>query len=128
MESAKPSLVITITRWAARIIGALMVALFLFFFVAEGLMPNEPGPGLTLGESLEMIATFVMVVGAIAAWRWEALGGWLCLGGGIFFNVVESIGRGRFPLVWFPMVFVLIGLAFLLCRRATDKRYSAESQ
>lgn len=122
MERTRPSLIITIALWAARIIGALTVLLFAVVFIGEVVMASEPFPGLTLVESLEMAAVVVMLAGALLAWRWEILGGALCLAGGIFFNIVESVQENRLLLVWFPVVFAAIGVTFILCRLASRPR------
>jgi hypothetical protein len=108
---------VAVIRWLARISGALMAVLFVVFFVGESLGgdgPFPPGP-LTVGEWLEMAALLVMSAGALLAWRWEAVGGALSLGGGLAFNAVESLSGGRIELVWFAMVFVVVGGLFLLC-------------
>jgi hypothetical protein len=104
-------------RWLARIAGALMVVLFLVFLVGESLGGDGPFPLglLTLEEQIEMAALLAMAAGALLAWRWEAVGGALSLGGGLAFNVVESLGGGRVELVWFALVFVVIGGLFLVC-------------
>jgi hypothetical protein len=108
---------IAVIRWLARLGGALMVILFVVFFVGESLGgdgPFLPGP-LTVGEWLEMATLLIMAAGALLAWRWEAVGGALSLGGGLAFNVVESLSGGRVALVWFALVFVVIGGLFLVC-------------
>jgi hypothetical protein len=108
---------IAIIRWLARIGGALMVVLIAVFFVGESLGGDGPLPvgSLAVGECLEMAALLIMAAGALLAWRWEAVGGALSLGGGLAFNAVESLGGGRVELVWFALVFVVIGGLFLLC-------------
>jgi hypothetical protein len=111
-----PMMVVTM-RWIARIVGTLMVVLFAVFFVGESLGGDGPFPvgSLTLVEWLEMVALLIMSAGALLAWRWEALGGALSLGGGLAFNVVESLGGGGVELTWFAVVFVVIGGLFLAC-------------
>jgi hypothetical protein len=127
MANTRPGLIVTIARWAARIIGALMVLLFAVMFIGEAVMVSEPFPGLTLVESLEMAAVVVMLAGALMAWRWEILGGALCLAGGIFFVIVESVQENRLRLVWFPVVFAAIGVTFILCRLASRPRSQASA-
>jgi uncharacterized membrane protein YhdT len=115
------SMMITLMRWLARLVGALMVVLFVVFFVGESLGGDAPGH-LTLGEWLEMAALLIMLAGALLAWRWEAVGGALSLGGGLAFNVVESLGGGRVELVWFAVAFMVVGALFLLCGYHSARR------
>jgi hypothetical protein len=108
---------IVVIRWIARIVGALMVVLFVVFFVGESLSGEgwfSSGP-LTPVEWFEVAALLVMSAGVLLAWRWEAAGGTLSLGGGLAFNVVESLGGGRVEPVWFAVVFVVVGVMFLVC-------------
>jgi hypothetical protein len=109
-----------VLRWAARVAGGLMVGLFLFMLIGESvgaLIANEwrPSiPALTTAETLEFLAVLVMLTGTVIGWWREKIGGWLCVGGGVFFILVESIEEGRFNPIWFTFAFVLVGAAFLL--------------
>jgi hypothetical protein len=117
MAQQLDSMSIIVMRWLARLVGALMVVLFVVFFIGESFSGEGlfPPARLTLTEWLEIAALLVMSAGALLAWRWEAAGGALSLGGGLAFNVVESLGGGRVELVWFAIIFVVIGGLFLLC-------------
>ena len=108
---------IAVMRWLPRLAGALLVVLFVVFFIGESLGGEGliPPVRLTLTEWLEIVALLVMSAGALLAWRWEALGGALSLGGGLAFNLVESLGGGRVELVWFAVVFMVVGGLFLVC-------------
>lgn len=112
-------------RWAARVVGTLTVALFLFIFSGEVIADGFEFSGLvglSLGEYLEFVAVFVMMVGAILAWWRELAGGVLCVAGGALFNIVESLQAGQVDLFWFPLVFVGIGLIFILSSQADSPR------
>ncbi len=110
----------SVLRWAARAAGSLMVGLFLFMLIGESvgaLIANDwvPSiPALTTAETLEFLAVMVMIAGVVTAWWREKTGGWMCVGGGVFFGLVESIDAGRFNPIWFTFVFALVGAAFLL--------------
>jgi hypothetical protein len=108
---------IVVMRWIARIVGALMAVLFVVFFVGESLGGDGwfSSGQLTLVEWLEVAALLVMSAGVLLAWRWEVVGGALSLGGGLAFNVVESLGGGQVEPVWFAVVFVVVGVLFLVC-------------
>jgi hypothetical protein len=124
-----------VLRWGARVVGTLMVALLLFFFIGDTLSGEGPFPirGLPISERLELFATAVMALGAVLAWRWEFLGGSLCVIGGLGFNLVESLSEGRLRLVWFPVVFIVVGVIFGLCamsfwQKPTRKEPPASSE
>ncbi|MBN1121119.1 MAG: hypothetical protein JXJ17_08575 [Anaerolineae bacterium] len=109
-----------VLRWAARVVGVLMVGLFLFMLIGESvsaLIANgwKPSiPALTTAETLEFLAVIVMIAGAVIGWRREKPAGCMCIGGGVFFILVESIDEGRFNPIWFSFAFVLIGIFFLI--------------
>ena len=109
----------TISRWTARILGALLVGLFLTFFVGETLSSAEglAGPRLTPEEAVEMAAVALFAIGVVVGWRWETPGGVLCVAGGVAFIAVESLGEGALSLLWFPWAFVLVGALYLLSAR-----------
>jgi len=65
-------------QWTARILGALVVLLFLVFLIGEG----PPQPSLLIPiEKLTFAAVFLLLLGLVLAWRWPALGGCLSLTG-----------------------------------------------
>lgn len=105
---------ITTGRWAARIIGTLLVVLFVVIFVGEVLSAGELSALLSLSatEALEFAAVVVMLAGAVLAWWRELAGGLLCIAGGGLFLAVESLSAGHLDLVWFPVAFALIGATF----------------
>ena len=103
-----------IVRWTARIIGTLLLVLFLVGFVASFVAEGATPLGqLTTAEILMFGATFMMLVGVALAWRWEFVGGALAIAGGIGFTVVDSV-RSGFRIVWFPAVFVVVGVLYVL--------------
>jgi len=117
MAQQPDSTTIVVIRWLARIVGALMVVLVVVFFVGESLGGGGSlSPArLTPVEWFEVAALLVMSVGTLLAWRWEALGGALSLGGGLAFNIVESLSKGWVEPVWFAVVFAVVGMMFLVC-------------
>ena len=79
-------------KWSARITGLLLVGLVLLFIFGEG--PPNPFQQ-PLRVQLEFVALFLMVVGFLLGWRWEALGGITAVGGFALFFAVELIVHGR---------------------------------
>ena len=100
--------IVTVARWTARILGTLLLLLIAVFTIGEG-VPN-PLHGL-LRENLLTVAMLTMIVGQIAAWKWERIGGLLILGGYILFAVVNH--GVQFNVVFGP--WLLTGLLYLAC-------------
>ena len=67
-----------------------------------------------------MTGFIFMVGGIIIAWFREGLGGWLIIGGFIFFFAVESITSKSFD-AWAMIIFPVIGLLHLFCWRQSKK-------
>jgi hypothetical protein len=65
-------------RWMALIFGILMVLLFLAFFFGEG-PPHFSA--LTVPEKLRLAAMGALFLGLAVAWKWEGLGGLICVAG-----------------------------------------------
>jgi hypothetical protein len=104
-----------VIRWAARVVGTLLVALFIFMLVGYSLSGDFfPIFHLNTVETLETIAVLMSLTGVGIAWRWELPGGLMVLAGGLFFNLVESIDRGNLDPVWFATVFMVVGVLFVL--------------
>jgi len=66
-------------HWSARLIGTLVVSVFLLFLFGEGFGPRGVytlNPlVLSTSDLLVLSLYFVACVGLLLAWRWEALGG-----------------------------------------------------
>ncbi len=98
--------VLTIARWTARIIGTLLLLLIAVFAIGEGV----PNPFILSPRELLLFAAFAtMIVGQIAAFRWEGIGGVLILGGFAFFSIVNH--RISINIVFGP--WLLTGLLYL---------------
>lgn len=74
--------------WAARILGTLVVLLFLVFLVGEG--PPRLST-LTALEKLLFVANGTMLRGLILAWKWRGLGGALAQLGYLFFGALAGL-------------------------------------
>lgn len=104
-----------IMRWTGRVVGSLLVGLFVLIFVGESFGEGslEPLLHLTPVEVIEWLAVLLAIAGMVAAWWRERLGGWLAVAGGVIFNVVESISEGWPRPVWFAILFTVVGLLFI---------------
>lgn len=78
--------ILTVARWTARILGTLLLLQIAVFAMGEG-VPNPLN--LSRRELLLFAALATMIVGQIAAFRWEGIGGLLILGGFAFFSIVN---------------------------------------
>jgi len=97
----------TVARWTARIVGTLILALILALAIGEGVHPVQMFESLRVG--LLTVAMLTMIVGQIAAWKLEFVGGSLILGSYILFAVV--IHGVPFNIVFGP--WLLTGLLYL---------------
>ncbi len=94
-------------RWTARILGALLVILMLIIAIGEG-MPNpftQPW-----GVQIGFLALALIMIGILAGWRWELLGGLLATAGWcLFVGLVASVKN----LNWFIALLALPGILYL---------------
>jgi hypothetical protein len=104
----------TTARWTARVVGTPILALILALAIGDGVHPVRMFESLRVG--LLTVTMLTMIVGQIAAWKWEGIGGGLILGNYVLFAVVNrSISLN---IVFGP--WLLTGLLYLGCgwRRA----------
>jgi hypothetical protein len=77
-----------------RITGLMLVGLVLLLLVGEG--PPNPFKQPPSVQA-EFLAMFLMLTGFLVGWRWEALGGFLAVGGFALFCATELAVNGRLP-------------------------------
>jgi len=104
--------IVKIILWTARIWASLILAFFLFFLLAHIFGEEESGEGFqNTGEIIQFIffpiSTFV---GLCLAWKWEALGGFIVVGGMIGLFILRP------DLISFLFIgaFVVPGLLFII--------------
>lgn len=110
---------ITGIRWFTRIVGSLLVLLVLVIVIGSIIEPYSQDTEkitITPGRLLLIIGMISMVVGIVVAWFKEGLGGFLTVGGVVFFYAVHlfverSYHRGE----WVYITFLIIGLLFIFC-------------
>jgi hypothetical protein len=112
-------LLAVVCRWAARIIGTLLVILIVVIGIGEG-MPNpftQP-PSVQIG----FLALAMILIGILAGWRWELAGGVISLAGWcLFFASVIGLKH----LNWFVLLLALPGILYLssaLVRRQNKRQ------
>ena len=82
--------VATVVQWCARVIGVLILVLFIVFAIGEGL--SSDSGWMPASEWAMFIFIPVMVAaGIIAAWWKPVLGGYLIIAGVVLFNLVDII-------------------------------------
>ena len=64
---------------------------------------------------LLIIGMVSMVVGIVVAWFREGLGGFLTVGGFVFFYAVHLFVEKSHHRGWFIIYFLIIGLLFIFC-------------
>jgi len=102
------TVVAALCRWAARIVGILLILLVLYYVVGEGMQNPFTQPIIsqieTLGELLMMIALLV-------GWRWELTGGIMYLFGWCLLSARPLFSP--FTPKWFFIMLNLPGLFYL---------------
>lgn len=101
-------------RWAARIVGVLLIGMFLVFGAADGLDPSQFDARSTPLMGMMLIS----LAGMAGLWKWELAGGATALGGIAFFYVLNYAYTGRLPggpviPLFFVPGFLAIAAAFL---------------
>lgn len=108
MTVMKNKLLAGACRWTARILGAPMVFGTLFIAIGEG-MPNPLTQ--TLLVQVMFLALALLLIGILAAWRWEFAGSITSLAGWCIFIIGLAISpRG---LTVFAVVLAVPGLLYL---------------
>lgn len=99
-----------IVRWAARLLGLVIVVLYVLFTVREGI----PSPSdLFYSEQLKYAGVLIMILGTLAAWKWEVVGTFITFAG----FIVNWIAAGQYPeplLGLFPAAGCLYLIAWML--------------
>ena len=108
----KPTKLVLILRWAARLGSLISLAFMLLIFFGEEMKVSQ----LTAAEILGLLFFPVGVtVGMLLGWRWETIGGAVTIVSLLAFYKVMYAASGRFPEgIWFGL-FALPGLFFLYC-------------
>ena len=108
-------------RWAARILGTLIVVFSLSFFIAnvieQGEMPNPD-----FGHGLVTFLFIIALIGFLIAWRWEGFGGILSAISIVLMAMVNVIWvhAGKDP--GSEIVFLIPALLFIYCWWRTRKQ------
>jgi hypothetical protein len=111
-----------LTRWTARIVSAVQVLMVVAIAVGEGV----PRPASLTWTGICHFAAFLLILmGLLAAWRWERAGALAALLGLAVFQGIEFALSGRFAgglFPWFAVPAVLYLLASWLERHPFDSR------
>lgn len=106
-------------RWIARIL-ALLIALFVLTWNIAGAVDLIGGASWQLTEFLEGVVLLCVGASMVLAWRWERLGGLLCVLEGIALGIVilltADVNKIRVFLT-LSLPLVVIGAAFLFADR-----------
>jgi len=107
----KEETLVKIIKWMARICSIVMIAMFLLFFIGEGVVADYAI--LTNTEKLMLLFLPCLIsVGAIVAWKYEVFGAALMTISVIGINVVSSVVKGKFIFDFW--IFLFIAAMFLI--------------
>lgn len=106
-----------VLRWTARVLSLLSIAVILLFLIGEGFNPLR----ITATEwALLLCFPFTVMIGFVIAWRNEALGGLIAVGGLLGFYIIHAIvAAGHLPSGWAYLMFASPGFLFLLSAMLT---------
>ena len=100
------SILATVFRWTARLLGCALLALVVLIAVGEG-MPNPWTQPLLI--QVGFLAMAVLMGGMVAAWRWELTGAAISLTGWcLFVGAVVPLAR----MNWFVAALAVPGLLY----------------
>jgi len=97
--------VATAVHWTARVLSVIVVLFFGFMIVAHFVGSEELPP-----RAATLVAIGVILIGLMVAWRWEAVGGVLVLGGYCF----SALLNGQVLRAWPYALCLIAGLLFLV--------------
>ncbi len=100
---------VKVVRWVARVLGALLVLLFLFFFMAEEVFSPRSEPFSTL-INVQLVLVVIQIIGLVVAWKWELAGGLMTLAAAVPLGIINL---RTLTTLWGLVPFVAI--LFLLC-------------
>jgi len=103
---------ISSTRFLAHLFSVLLI------FVVVLLTLGETFPNSSSNISRELLLSFsllTMLVGLLAAWKWEGIGGSLIILGFILLLAFNSLFSDFLHLGFFFLLFPLTGILFLFC-------------
>ncbi len=108
-------------RWVARILGTLLVVIFLFFFIPDiikkgGLQVSDAGHWVML------IFFLLGQVGLLIAWRWEGIGGMLAAIGIVLSFLINFLWVHEGQNQGFVLIWLLPAFLFLYCWWQTGKQ------
>ena len=114
---------IRITRWVARSIALCVAVLFVFFMIDSGArlvaaLPWTEPQGMPL-----FLVLLAAVAGLLLAWRQEAVGGGLAVGGSLVILILVCLGSGPAMLLGallFTLPLLVAGCLYLGCWWRTD--------
>ncbi len=98
---------VNIVRWIARVLGTLVILLFVYLFVGEGI--GGSSTQVSTKDTVQLLLTAVELVGLGLAWKWELAGGATTL---VAFAVRGMVNPLAFKLFFLAPVPAIL---FLLC-------------
>jgi hypothetical protein len=108
----------TVLRWAAQIIGALLVGVVVLFAVGEGVRFQD----FDAVTGSMAVVFLVALAGMVVLWCWELVGGVMVLVGMGAFYAINYMSSGDLPGGWVLPVCFLPGVLALGSWAVSEKR------
>jgi len=112
--------------WCTRILGTLMLLIWLMFLLGEGVSSRGP---VEEGVRVEFLGMFLMLLGFVIGWKWEGWAALAILAGALEFHIVEWKLWLPGMLEWPTVVGLLYGVCWWLRKSVSmGKTGTADSQ
>ncbi len=100
----------SILKWAARVLGTLLLVMVFTVCTGEGLANGFPNPlKQPVSVQIEFAGLFILLFGLVAGWKWQGLGGILIFVGNMTFHIIEA----KLYINWVFALFDLTGLLYI---------------
>lgn len=106
-------LIVDLMRWIARILGTILALIIVWFFLGNVFTDGWP-TGLGITETVMFGGLFLMVCGMVVFWFNEFWAGIITITGFLVFSITNMVGSGNFFTGTFTLIFLIIGLLFLI--------------
>lgn len=114
MNCPNASIALFVTRWAARLSGAVLGGLMLFIIVGESI--SEGPPPLRVWVNPIMLSLLTVLIGIAVGWKREGLGGTLIVCALAIVNCYHRIWHGGWLTGGFFLSLFLPGILLLLTK------------
>jgi hypothetical protein len=101
--------------WIPRILS-IIFAVFISLFALDVFGEGYPFWKTVLALAIHLIPTYLVIIAAVIAWKWELLGGSIFIGLGLVYILMAWNRVAQFALILISAPLMLVGGMFILHR------------